>query len=132
MIAGDLVVWPVPLIGSDQSHIADRSATLEKLLALRPAAIVPGHGRVLRDDAYVKLMADLLRFVKKQAEAAVARGQTSEQARKSVQLADFQTKFAGDSAVRKAVFSNYVEYPGVAAAFHEASAKAALPPAVSP
>ena len=132
VITGDLVVWPVPLIGSDQSHIADWSATLDKLMALHPATFIPGHGQVLHDDSYVKLMANLLVSVKQQTDAAVARGETLDQARKSVNLDELRKAFAGDSRVRILVFRNYVEYPAVEAAFHEASAKPAANPAVNP
>lgn len=132
LISGDLVVRPIPLIGSNQSYIADWAVTLEKLRALRPGIIVPGHGKVMRDDGYVRLMASLMASVKQQAEAAVARGETLEQARKSVNLDEFRKLFAGDSAVRKTLFSNYVEYPAVEAAFNEASPKPAAKPAESP
>src|SRR5688572_33464502 len=49
LITGDLVVWPVPYVGSPQSHIRDWSQTLDQLLVLNPKAIIPGHGPVLRD-----------------------------------------------------------------------------------
>ena len=123
LITGDLVVWPVPLVGGDQSHVGDWSATLEKLRALKPSIIVPGHGPVMRDDSYLKLMADLFASVKQQTDAAVARGETLEQARKSVGLAEFRKQFAGDSPVRKVLFDVYVADPSVTAAFREASRK---------
>jgi len=123
VITGDLVVWPVPLVGAEQSHIGEWSATLEKLRALKPSIIVPGHGPVMRDDSYVKLMSDLFASIKQQTEAAVTRGETLAQARKSVSLGDLRKQFAGDSAVRKVLFDIYVAGPAVAAAFREASAK---------
>jgi glyoxylase-like metal-dependent hydrolase (beta-lactamase superfamily II) len=123
VITGDLVVWPVPLVGAEQSHIGDWSATLEKLRDLKPSIIVPGHGPVMRDDSYVKLMSNLFASIKQQTEAAVARGETLEQARKSVNLTDLRKQFAGDSTVRRVLFDIYVAGPSVAAAFREASAK---------
>ncbi len=121
-IAGDLVVWPVPLVGST-SYPADYGATLEKLLALRPAIIVPGHGPVMRDDAYVKQIVRLLTSIKQQVEAAVARGETLEQTRKSVNIEEFRRAFAGDSKFKAFVFANYVTGPAVTAAFREAASK---------
>jgi cyclase len=123
LITGDLVIWPVPYVGSPQSHPGDWSATLEKLLALRPSAIIPGHGPVLRDDSYLKQMARLFASIKQQVEASVARGETLEQTRKSVNLDEFRTLFAGDSRMRRLVFANYVRGPGVEAAFRDATAK---------
>ena len=121
-VTGDLVVWPVPLIGST-SYPAEYGATLEKLLALRPAVIIPGHGPVMRDDTYVKLMVRLLTSIKQQVEAAVGRGETLEQTRKNVNLTEFRQAFAGDSKLKSFVFANYVTVPAVAAAFRQASAK---------
>jgi len=123
VVTGDLVVWPVPLVGSDQSDIGDWSPTLEKLRALNATTIVPGHGPVMHDDSYLKLMSSLFASIKQQTDSAVARGETLEQARKSVKLDEFRKQFAGDSPVRKVLFDNYVSGPGIAAAFREASAK---------
>ena len=123
VITGDLVISPVPYVGSPQSHPGEWGATLEKLLALQPSIIVPGHGPVLRDDSYVKLMVRLFASIKQQVEAAVARGETLDQARKSVNLDEFQNAFAGNSRMRKLIFRNYVAGARVEAAFRDATAK---------
>ena len=120
-ITGDLVVWPVPLVGST-SFPGAFAATLDRVLALRPAVIVPGHGPVLRDDAYVRTVADLLASLRDQTAAAVARGETLEQARRSVNLDPFRTALAGDSQLRRFIFYAYVALPGVEAAYREATA----------
>lgn len=122
VIAGDLVVWPVPLVGST-SFPSEYRASLEKMLALRPAVIIPGHGQVLRDDAYPRLLVRLLASISGQTAAAVRRGETLEQARQSVDLGEFRKLIAGDSQLRSFIFSFYVAGPGVAAAYREASAK---------
>jgi cyclase len=123
LVAGDLVIWPVPYVGAPQSHPGEWGATLKKLLALRPAVIVPGHGPVLRDASYLKLMADLFESIRRQVEAAVARGESLEQARASVNLGGFQKSFAGDSRMRRMIFRGYVLGPAVEAAYADASAK---------
>jgi glyoxylase-like metal-dependent hydrolase (beta-lactamase superfamily II) len=120
LVAGDLVVWPVPLVGST-SYPAAYAATLERLLALRPAVIIPGHGPVMRDDSHARLTLRLLNSIKGQTQAAVARGETLEQARKSVNLEEFRKLFAGDSRFLNFVFANYVTDSGVAAAYREAT-----------
>jgi len=123
VIAGDLVIWPVPYVGNPQSHPGEWSATLEKLMALNPTTIVPGHGPVLHDNAYLKLMSRLFASMQQQVEAAVVRGETLEQTRKSVNLDEFQKLFAGESRMRRNVFGNYVKGAGLAAAFSDASTK---------
>lgn len=120
LITGDLVVWPVPLVGST-SYPARYAATLERLLALRPAVIIPGHGPVMRDDSHARLTLRLLNAITEQTRAAVARGETLEQARKSVNLEEFRRLFAGESRFRSFVFANYVTSSGVAAAYREAA-----------
>ena len=123
VITGDLVIWPVPYIGSPQSHPGDWSVTLGKLLALKPAAIVPGHGPVLRDDSYIKSMIRLLASIDEQTKAAFNRGETAEQAHKSVKLDEFEKLFAGDSRMKRLIFRNYVAGAGVEAAYGDASHK---------
>jgi cyclase len=122
LAAGDLVVAPVPLVGNPQSHVREWAATLEKIVALRPSVIVPGHGPLMRDDSYVRTLAEMFASIAKQTEAAFARGETLEQARKSVNLEEFRKRLVGESQVRRVAFSMYVAGPAVAAAFREASA----------
>jgi len=114
--AGDLIVAPVPLVGST-SHPADFAATLERMLALRPRVIVPGHGPVQRDTAYAREVIRLLQSVRDQVGAAVARGETLAEVRKSVDLTPFRDRFAGGSRLQRFVFLNYVTLSSVAAAF---------------
>ncbi len=123
VVTGDLVVWPVPYVGAEQSHVGEWSATLEKILALRPSVLIPGHGPVMRDDSYIKLIAGMFASITEQTEAAVARGETLEQTRKSVNLEEFRNRMVGDSQFRGVLFRSYVVNPAVAAAFREASAK---------
>lgn len=112
---GDLVVYPIPLVGGDQSFVADWSGTLEKVIALEPRIIVPGHGPVMRDTAYARQMADLFASVTKQVKAAP--GSTLDEVRKGVDLTPFRDRFAGDSQLKRFLFANYVTGPAVASAF---------------
>jgi glyoxylase-like metal-dependent hydrolase (beta-lactamase superfamily II) len=120
-ITGDLVVSPIPLVGST-SHPLEFGATLEKLLALKPATFIPGHGPVMHDDKYVRQEIALLASLKSQVEASVGRGETLPQARKSVKLDEFRRQFAGTSQALGFIFDNYVASSGVTAAYHDATA----------
>jgi len=121
VIAGDLVVWPVPLIGST-SHPSDFGATLDKLVALKPSIIVPGHGPVMKDDGYARLVSRLVKSLTTQVDAAVGRNETLEQARKSVRFDEFRKEIVHDSTMLGIIFDNYVTSSGVAAAYKEATA----------
>ena len=123
VITGDLVIWPVPYAGAPQSHPGEWGASLEKIAALNPRVIVPGHGPMMHDTNYVKLMAELFRSIKQQVEASVARGDNLDQTRKSIDLKSYRQQFAGESRVRNQVFNSYVLGGGVEAAFLDATAK---------
>src|SRR5688572_1667994 len=59
VITGDLIVHPIPLVGST-SFPLEYAATLEILLALESKIMVPGHGPVMRDKEYLRSMIGLL------------------------------------------------------------------------
>jgi len=123
-ITGDLIVHPVPLVGST-SYPLEYGATLEKLRELKAKVYVPGHGPVLRDNAYLDLMIALMNSIKRQAEASAKRGETLEQMRGSVNLEEFRRAFAGDSQHKSFIFRNYVTLPAVAAAYRQLNPTAA-------
>ena len=123
VITGDLVVWPVPLVGDPQSRVSEWSATLDAIRALKPAAIVPGHGPVMRDDRYLATLSGMFASISRQAREAVARGESLEAARKSVNLVDFHAQLAGESRVRQLLFTSYVARPAVSAAWREAGGR---------
>jgi len=118
---GDLVVRPIPLVGSDQSHVRDWPGTLDALLALSPAIFVPGHGPVMHDADYVKQERDLFASINKQVDSAVAQGDTLEATRKAVDLSAFRQQFAGASKVRQFAFGMYVTGPAVESAYRDAT-----------
>jgi glyoxylase-like metal-dependent hydrolase (beta-lactamase superfamily II) len=122
-ITGDLVVWPVPYVGSPQSHPGDWSKTLDQILALHPKTIVPGHGPVLNDDTQVRAMSKLFAAIDEQVRAAVKRGEILEQIHKNLNLDSFRDQFAGNSRIRKLIFRNYVAFPAVDAAYLDATSK---------
>jgi len=122
-ITGDLVVWPVPYVGSPQSHPAEWSKVLDQIIALHPKLIVPGHGPVLNSDQQLKIMSKMFSSIDEQVRAAVKRGENLEQVSKSVQLDEFRNALAGNSRMRKLIFRNYVAGPAVEAAYLDATAK---------
>jgi glyoxylase-like metal-dependent hydrolase (beta-lactamase superfamily II) len=125
--AGDLVVAPVPYVGSPQSHPADWGRALDRLAALKPRVVVPGHGGVLYGDAHVRRLSALFHSVARQAAEAVKRGETAEHAAKSVKLDDFERELAGGSRMLKLIFNAYVRGPAVQAAYLDAAAGAQQP-----
>jgi len=123
-ITGDLIVHPVPLVGST-SYPLEYGATLEKLRGLKAKIYVPGHGPIMRDDTYLNSMIGLMNSIKRQAGASAKRGETLEQMRGSVNLEEFRRAFAGDSQHKSFIFRNYVTLPAVAAAYRQLNPTAA-------
>lgn len=117
LASGDLVVWPVPLVGGEQSHVAGWDLALQQLLALQPAMTLPGHGPVQRDDAYLRQLRDLFADIKAKVADARGRGLDLAAARKEITLDDWRRRFAGDSPVRNALFRRYVTGPALQSAW---------------
>jgi len=125
---GDVVVAPVPLVGADQSFPEEWIATLDRLLELKPKVIVPGHGPVMRDDAYVKLYREFFVSAVAQTKAAMARGESADQAVQSVDLASFRDRMAGESPVLRFLFANWGRVPVVQALYRVRDEVAAAKP----
>ncbi len=119
VVAGDLVTGPIPIVGGDQSFISDWAASLDRLLALPARVWIPGHGPVYRDSAQAKLLRDFLRAVDAHAASAIARGQSLDDARKTLDVAAFRTAMAGQDQALRVLFSSYGSGPALAAAFRE-------------
>jgi glyoxylase-like metal-dependent hydrolase (beta-lactamase superfamily II) len=122
VITGDLIAWPIPLIGST-SYPAEFGPALEKLAALKPAVLIPGHGPVMRNLDYVRNEIRLLGSLTEQVRAALARNATIADTRKSVNLAEFEKVFAGDSRLLQYIFGNYVTGSGIPAAYRTLTKK---------
>lgn len=118
LVTGDIVVHPTPYsFGSWHSDWID---TLQKMRDLQPAHLVPGHGAVMQDDAYLALLQDLLAETRKQVRAAVDAGKTLDDVRKEITLAEFETRFAGDNVERRRAFRQFYLQPGLERAWKEA------------
>ena len=114
--AGDLVIWPVPFVGTT-SFPGEYAVTLDSMIALRPRLILPGHGPVLRDTTYVHDVARMLRSIESQVARSVARGDSLRQTRAAVDLSEFRALFGGDSKLRQGLFDQYVKASAIPAEF---------------
>ncbi|MBW8768817.1 MAG: MBL fold metallo-hydrolase, partial [Gemmatimonadetes bacterium] len=129
LLTGDLVTVPCPFPGT--AYFADWIHSLDVLLARRAAVIVPGHGDVQHDDAYVRMVRELVAFTLARAREAVQRGESLDTLQKRIDFAPFVQRFAGDDPVRIAAFENFYAQPAVPVAYEEAKREAA-PASVSP
>ena len=117
VITGDLVVWPTPFVFD--SRLRSWQESLDSVRALGAAVLVPGHGPVQHDYAYLDLVVRALRSVQDQTEAAKAMGLDLQQARKAVDVAELGRQFTGDDKVRRLGWENYFVRPAVQRAFEQ-------------
>jgi glyoxylase-like metal-dependent hydrolase (beta-lactamase superfamily II) len=121
VIAGDVVIHPIPLLGN--ANLAGWMAAIDRIAGLQPKFLVPGHGPVMRDLAFLSLTREFLADLRTRVAGEADRGATVEEARKAIDLSAWRTKFAGDSSHRAFVFGFYAAGPGIAAAHAEAVKK---------
>lgn len=118
VVTGDLLVSPVPY--GYGSHPGAWIETLKALTAIDAAAIVPGHGEVMRDWSYAKKVATVLEAIRDQVGLQVREGATLEQTQERVDLGSFRKSFAGASFERGAAFDDFFVRSAVERAYQEA------------
>ena len=119
LATGDLVVHPVPF--TYDGYPAEWVRTLERLVALDPKTIVPGHGDVMNDTSYVLLLRDYLRSVVAQVTEQIRKKREVEldAVKKAVDVQAFKEKILGDDAEDGPLFDNALDSL-VGIVFHEA------------
>ncbi len=98
-IAGDLLVYPIPYIYD--GYPREWIQTLQNLAQLDADTIVPGHGTVMHDKAYIYLMRDLMQSAVDQItenlrKTRPAMFQTLDEVKTSIDLTPFRQRFAGN------------------------------------
>jgi glyoxylase-like metal-dependent hydrolase (beta-lactamase superfamily II) len=123
VVAGDLVVHPIPYIYD--GYPTEWIQTMQNLAQLDADTIVPGHGPILHDKAYVYLIRDLLKSAVDQMNAKLIQSgpamfHTLDEVKEAVDLTPFRQRFAGDDKDLAAAFDEMAANL-VKVAFQEAS-----------
>ena len=123
LIAGDLLVNPIPY--TFDGYPAEWAQTLQNMAQLDATTIVPGHGPVLHDKAYLYLVADLMKSTVDQLRARISQighpgFHSLDDVKGSVDLTPFRSKFAGDDKDLQAEFDDMTAHL-VKIAFSEAA-----------
>lgn len=118
LIAGDTVVWPVPY--NFNMYPSESIATLERLRAYDYAALIPGHGEVQRDKAYLDLLIEFTGAVREEVARRAGAGSTLEQITEQVTMEAYVQRFAGDDPWTRYWFDRYARTPLIESAFNEA------------
>jgi glyoxylase-like metal-dependent hydrolase (beta-lactamase superfamily II) len=123
LLTGDLVTMPCPFPGT--AYFADWIRSLDALEARNATTIVPGHGEVQHDYAYVGMVRELLAFTLDRARDAVKRGVTLEDLQKQLDFTPYVSRFAGTDPVRREAFRNFYAQAATQRAYEEAKGDSA-------
>ena len=115
---GDIVVHPFPFAFG--SYIGEWAAVLRKIIAMNAAAIVPGHGPVMREPGYLVTTAELMESIDAQVRAAYQPGISVEDVRKAVDVSAYRKRICGDDPRLLANFDNSVVGSGISRAYQAA------------
>jgi len=105
LVAGDLVDHPVPYAFG--GYPSEWVGTLDRLAALDPALVVPGHGEVLRGKGYIERVAALIRGIREQVNDLLEKnggGYALDEVHKAIDLSAARRDFAGDDADNREFF----------------------------
>jgi cyclase len=105
LVAGDLVDHPVPYAFA--GYPGEWIGTLDRLAALDPALVVPGHGEVLRGKGYIERVASLIRGIRQQINDLLEKnggGFALDDVQKAIDLGAARREFAGDDADNREFF----------------------------
>ena len=115
--AGDIVVAPYPFgFGSFPREWIE---TLGKIKALRFATLIPGHGEVQRDSAYIDRLITAMRDIRAQVAPLAKQGMPLEQVRAKVDFSK-TAELWGSTPRDKANFQGLFADPMVGSAYKEA------------
>lgn len=118
LIAGDIVVEPIPFLFN--MYPSDQIAALERLKTYDFQALVPGHGSVQRDRAYLDRVIGLIRETQAQVGPLARQGLSLEEVNARVDFSAQQALFAGDDPWRGYWFPQYATTPLVESVYREA------------
>lgn len=105
VMTGDLVVSPFPF--ATQSYISEWSKVLRAVERMTPRTIVPGHGEVEHDPSYLRLVAETLESIERQARAAYRPGMPVDSLRARIDLSLLAARFTHGDPFLEANF-NYM------------------------
>jgi cyclase len=123
LMTGDAVVYPAPFAFG--SYMSEWPITLQKMIDLHPAIIIPGHGIVMHDTSYLNALVEVFQSLFAQVEAAAVQGLSLEEVRKKVTMDDYKGRFEGYATtdlMRKSGFRSFLA-PAVDRAYQETTGK---------
>jgi glyoxylase-like metal-dependent hydrolase (beta-lactamase superfamily II) len=114
-VTGDVLVAPVPY--AFDSPMVDWIATLDRIAALGVRMIIPGHGSVQHDTAYLELVRALLQRTVAAVRDAHDAGVAYEDLADAVDVSGFEFEFTDGDPVRTYAWRSFYLVPGLQSAW---------------
>lgn len=123
---GDIVVLPSPYA----FNVPPRawSQTLRKLNALGYEILVPGHGEIQRDTAYVDLIIETSDAIADQRDRMLAEGMSAEEVQAALDFSAFEARFTHGDDYTRGYYKAFFEIPFRAAALKAVSGERMVQP----
>jgi glyoxylase-like metal-dependent hydrolase (beta-lactamase superfamily II) len=105
LASGDIVVHPIPYASA--SFPGEWIGVLEKLKGFDFAYLIPGHGQIQTDHAYLDKLIGLLTEIRTKVAPLAKQGLSVEEIRKQIDVEPMLAAFAGDDSWDRAQMKNF-------------------------
>jgi cyclase len=120
LASGDVVSAIVPM-AAGTADLVEWARGLDRLIALGPRVIVPGHGPVQSGDSLLHRTKSLLGAVLKRTTAAYRPGATLAEVRSGVHLDDLRQSWTAAEPIRELLFALFFEEPAITSVYRRLS-----------
>jgi glyoxylase-like metal-dependent hydrolase (beta-lactamase superfamily II) len=121
LATGDIVVRPTPY--GFFSYPRSWAAVLREVKAFGARTIVPGHGEVMTDTAYLDLLAETMDLVAGQVDAQAKAGKSLDETRAAMDWSSVEQRFTGGDAMLDYLFNVWFKTPIVEAQYNLSTGK---------
>ncbi len=121
LATGDIVVRPTPY--GFFSYPRSWAAVLRELKAFDAGYIVPGHGEIMTDTAYLDLLAETMDLVANQVDAQTKAGKSLDETRTAMDWSPVEERFTGGDSMRSLLFNIWFKTPIVEAQYNLSTGK---------
>jgi glyoxylase-like metal-dependent hydrolase (beta-lactamase superfamily II) len=121
LATGDIVVRPTPY--GFFSYPRSWAAVLRELKTFDAKLIIPGHGEVMTDTAYIDLLAETMDLVANQVDAQAKAGKTLDETRAAMDWTPVEDRITGGDSMLALLFNIWFKTPIVEAQFNLSTGK---------
>lgn len=121
LATGDIVVRPTPY--GFFSYPRSWAGVLRELKSFDAKYIVPGHGEVMTDTAYIDLLAETMDLVAAQVDALAEAGKTLDETRAAMDWSRIEERFTGGDGMLAVLFNIWFKTPIVEAQYNLSTGK---------